>query len=80
VEELDPHDVTLHTRIDGVDIEGDGMLAARAVRNLLENGIRHNVPGGDLWVRCRREGEHAVIEVENTGRRIPAETLALLTE
>ncbi|WP_168429375.1 ATP-binding protein [Microbacterium sp. K24] len=80
IEELDGQDVTVHTRVEAVSIDGDGMLAARAVRNLLENGIRHNVPGGELWVRCRREGEHAVIEVENTGARIAAETLALLTE
>ena len=79
-DELDRQDVTVHDRIEAVTIDGDGMLAARAVRNLLENGIRHNVPGGELWVRCRREGEHAVIEVENTGAPIAAKTLALLTE
>lgn len=80
IEELPSHDVTVHTRIEAVTIEGDGVLVARAVRNLLENGIRHNVPGGELWVRCRREGEEAVVEVENTGAPIALDTVALLTE
>ena len=56
------------------------VLLARAVRNLLENGIRHNVPGGEVWVRCRRERGRAVIEVENTGAPITPATVELLTE
>ena len=56
------------------------MLIARAVRNLLEYGIRHNVTDGELWVRVRRGKDHVVVEVENTGARIAPATLALLTE
>ena len=80
IEDLDWHGVTVHTRITPVEVFGDETLMGRAVRNLLENGIRHNVPGGELWVRCHREGAHAVIEVENTGAPIVTESIALLTE
>lgn len=80
VDELARQDVLVHTDIAAISVEGDGVLLARAVRNLLENGVRHNVPDGELWVRCRREGDHAVIEVENTGAPIAASTLSLLTE
>lgn len=78
--ELAPHEMTLHEIIRPVSIDGDSVLLARAVRNLLENAVRHNVPDGEIWVRCRREPHRAVIEVENTGAPIAAETLALLTE
>ncbi|WP_435748655.1 sensor histidine kinase [Microbacterium sp. PMB16] len=78
--ELAPHEMTLHESIRPVSIDGDSVLLARAVRNLLENAVRHNVPGGELWVRCHRQPGHAVIEVENTGAPIAAATVALLTE
>ncbi|MCK8475951.1 sensor histidine kinase [Microbacterium aurugineum] len=80
VEELDAQGIVVHTNLRALTVEGDPMLLARAVRNLLENGIRHNVHGGELWVRCRRERGRAVIDVENTGAPIASATLALLTE
>ncbi len=80
VEELDAEGIVMHTNLRALTVEGDPTLLARAVRNLLENGIRHNVPGGELWVRCRRERGRAVIDVESTGAPIAPATLAVLTE
>lgn len=80
IEELDSQEISVHTNLRDVTVEGDATLLARAVRNLLENGIRHNAPGGELWIRCRRERGRAVIEVENTGAPIAPATLKLLTE
>ncbi|MHC9046679.1 sensor histidine kinase [Microbacterium saperdae] len=80
IEELDAQEIAVHTHVRELTVEGDTVLLARAVRNLLENGIRHNVPGGELWVRCRRERGRALIEVENTGTPIIPATLELLTE
>lgn len=80
VEDLDIQEIAVHTNLRALTVEGDTVLLARAVRNLLENGIRHNVPGGELWVRCRRERGRALIEVENTGAPIAPATVQLLTE
>lgn len=80
IDQLDAHDVAVHTDLGALSVEGDTVLLAQAVRNLLENGVRHNVPGGDLWVRCRREPGSAILEVENTGVEIAPTTVALLTE
>lgn len=80
VEELDAQEIAVHTNLRELTVEGDTVLLARAVRNLLENGIRHNAPGGELWVRCRRERGRAIIEVENTGATIAPATVELLTE
>lgn len=80
IADLDAQEVEVHVNLRELTVEGDTVLLARAVRNLLENAIRHNVPGGELWVRCRRERGRAIIEVENTGAPIAPATLELLTE
>lgn len=80
VDDLDAREITVHTSLRELTVEGEPVLLARAVRNLLENGIRHNVPDGELWVRCRRERGRAIVEVENTGAVIAPATVELLTE
>lgn len=59
---------------------GEPTLIARAVRNLVENAVRHNVPSGLVRVSTRTEGGLAIVEVENTGQPLAAQTVALLTE
>ncbi|MFK4082487.1 sensor histidine kinase [Kribbella sp. NPDC020789] len=52
---------------------GDAMLLERLVHNLVENGIRHNLPTGERWVRVlsRTAGDQVQVEVTNTGPEIP---------
>jgi signal transduction histidine kinase len=59
--------------------EGDGLLLEQLVRNLVENGIRHNdqEPGG--WVRVE-SGPTATITVSNSGPVIPVYDVAALFE
>lgn len=80
IEDLDSEEIVVHSDLRDLTVEGNTVLLARAVRNLLENGIRHNAPGGELWVRCRRERGRAVIEVESTGAPITPATVELLAE
>ena len=80
IDEVDAGDVEVHVALRTLTVEGDTILLARAVRNLLENAVRHNVQGGEIWVRSRRERGRAIIEVENTGAQIAPATVALLTE
>ncbi|PRB13229.1 two-component sensor histidine kinase [Microbacterium sp. MYb62] len=80
IDDLDAQEIAVHTNLRELTVQGDTVLLSRAVRNLLENGIRHNVPEGELWVRCRRERGRAIVEVENTGTPIAPATLELLTE
>ena len=80
VEDLVAGEIAVHANLRELTVDGDTVLLARAVRNLLENAIRHNVPDGELWVRCRRERGRAIIEVENTGAPITPATVELLTE
>ncbi len=43
--------------------------------NLVENGIKYNVPGGSLTVRLTRQEDNAVLRVSDTGMGIPKSSL-----
>ena len=60
-------------------LAGDRALAERAVANLIDNALRHNVPGGAVWVTAGTESGQAVLTVANTGPDVPpAEVRRLL--
>ena len=45
------------------------------VFNLMENGIKYNVPGGHLYVSLSQDSENAILTVRDTGMGIEAEAL-----
>ena len=68
--------VTLHLEApppgEAVVVHGEPHLLRMALRNLVENGILYNNPGGHVWVRFRREAPWLVVEVQDSGWGIPA--------
>ena len=48
--------------------------------NLVENGIKYNVPGGNLTVRLLRQDDNALLQVSDTGMGIPEEALGHIFE
>jgi signal transduction histidine kinase len=59
---------------------GDVRLAERLAANLVDNAIRHNVPGGWISVRIGVVGAQPVLRVANSGPVIPpGEVARLLT-
>jgi signal transduction histidine kinase len=58
---------------------GDFDLSERAVANLIDNALRHNVAGGAVWITVGTKGDQAVLSVANTGPVIaPGEVDRLL--
>jgi len=52
----------------GLEWEGDPVRLAQVVSNLLTNAARYTEPGGQLWLRARRDGPDALeISVRDTG-------------
>ena len=48
--------------------------------NLVENGIKYNVPGGKLTVRLLRQDDNAILQVSDTGMGIPEDALSHIFE
>lgn len=48
--------------------------------NLIENGIKYNVPGGTLTVTLDRDEENAILQVKDTGVGIPEDALIHIFE
>ncbi|OXM45363.1 sensor histidine kinase [Amycolatopsis alba] len=63
-----PPDLTLRTTIEPCLVSGHRALAERLVVNLVDNAIRHNVPGGWVEVSCGS----GVLTVTNSGPVVPA--------
>jgi signal transduction histidine kinase len=64
--------VTVETTTGAAPTEGDPVLLERLVQNLVENAIRHNVPGGRVrvWAGTGADGRVGVA-VTNTGPVVP---------
>lgn len=70
------HDITLELNI----IEDSPVLILeddlyQIAFNLVENGIKYNIPGGKLTVTLQRQEDNAILRVVDTGVGIPADAL-----
>ena len=69
-----------------LNLEGDSAILIQEddlyqiVYNLIENGIKYNVPGGSLSVTLSRDEENAYLEVKDTGMGIPEDAVPHLFE
>jgi heavy metal sensor kinase len=59
----------------GVIVRGDRARLKQVIVNLLDNAIKYTPQGGQVRLRVRSEGAHAVLDVSDTGIGIPAEAL-----
>jgi two-component system sensor histidine kinase VanS len=60
---------------------GSAELLLRMVTNLIQNAIVHNLPAdGTVTVHIEAHGDTTVLQVENTGHRLPPELVPTLTE
>ena len=64
----------LHVQTDILPaiLDGDPLLVQQLVTNLIDNAVRHNIPGGDIQIATRTSSDRAVLSVTNSGQVIPA--------
>lgn len=65
---------------EGVEIEGDQALLAKALRNLLANAALHSPEGAQVCADVGRRHGTVVLTVQNTGAHIPEEAIPRLFE
>ncbi|WP_225993107.1 sensor histidine kinase [Actinomadura rudentiformis] len=73
-------DVDVTVEVAPATTVGDPVLLERCAVNLLENALKYNVPGGQVWVRTWRRRDQVMLRVENTGRPVPSYELATIYE
>jgi signal transduction histidine kinase len=70
--------LNIRTAIQPAILDGDPLLVQQLVTNLIDNAVRHNMPGGDVQVATGTSGRHAVLSVTNSGQVIPPSEVELL--
>jgi signal transduction histidine kinase len=57
----------VHATLEPAIIYGDPVLAERLIANLVDNAVRYNHAGGDVWVCSRTTAGSSQLTVANTG-------------
>jgi signal transduction histidine kinase len=77
---LERLDLRVDTELDPAEIIGDPHLMERMVWNLVDNAVRHNIPGGWIRIRTGTTGESAFFSIANSGPIIPDDAVPSLFE
>jgi signal transduction histidine kinase len=78
--EIQRLDLQLRANLDPAETTGDGPLLDRMVSNLVDNAIRHNLPGGEVSVVSGVKEGTAFLRISNSGPRVPPEQVPSLFE
>jgi signal transduction histidine kinase len=64
----------LHVQADiqPAALDGDPLLVQQLAANLIDNAVRHNIPGGDIQITTSTSHAGAVLSVTSSGPVIPA--------
>ena len=79
--QAEKREVALHLQIaDGVICRAGQERMRRIAQNLIENAVRYNKPGGNVWVEVRAEGTTGMLAVKDDGIGIPEKDLPRICE
>jgi signal transduction histidine kinase len=76
--EAERHGIRLTAALSAAPATGDPSLAESLAANLIDNAIRHNLPGGQADITTALTDEGAAITVSNTGTLIPPDAMEYL--
>ncbi|MGK5555347.1 sensor histidine kinase [Actinomadura kijaniata] len=75
-----PNEVTIHRELTPGTTSGDPVLLEHLVSNLVDNAIKHNDDGGEVWIRTGVLDGVTTVQVENTGPVVPGYEVERLFE
>ena len=76
--ELARRDLDVQTTLATARGAGDPRLVERLIVNLIDNAIRHNMPGGSVEVTTGTRDRRAFVSIANSGSRVPPEEIERL--
>jgi signal transduction histidine kinase len=74
------HGLRSTTALDPARTTGDPRLVERLVTNLVDNAVRHNIPGGRLAIATYTAAGRVTFRIANTGPVIPTGEISRLFE
>jgi two-component system sensor histidine kinase VanS len=80
--EADAAGIRIDYRLAATTVNGDAVLLRQLITNLVQNAIRHNIPGGFVVVATTAavRGNAAFLEVANSGPPVPLPSIGSLTD
>jgi signal transduction histidine kinase len=73
-------DLDVRQTLDPAPTAGDPRLIERLMANLIDNAIRHNVPGGHIEITTGARDRHAFVSISNSGPAVQPEQIQRLFE
>jgi PAS domain S-box-containing protein len=73
-------EVTLSVQSQSVRLWADPDRLTQILANLLSNAIKFSPPGSQVWLTVERQKEHALFQIKDRGRGIPADKLDSIFE
>jgi CheY-like chemotaxis protein len=67
--------LTVELPDEPLHVDGDAVRLTQVIGNVLHNAARYTPPNGKIAVRAQRDGEQAVISVQDNGRGMSADSL-----
>ncbi|MCM2313273.1 MAG: ATP-binding protein [Steroidobacteraceae bacterium] len=77
---INAHRLTLVQQVDDIRLNADRAKLRLILDNLVSNAVKFTPDGGMITVRGRRDDDHVVIDVADTGPGVPAEERARIFE
>ena len=73
--------LTVETRLADVHVAGSATLLGRMIENVIENGVRHNQPGGSIELTLAPlNGQRARVIIDSSGPMLDQDAVAQLAE
>jgi signal transduction histidine kinase len=69
-------DLQVEVTTELAPVVGNRVLLRRMISNLVDNATRYNVPAGQIVIATRCDGQAALLQVTNTGPRVPPDRVA----
>lgn len=76
----DANEISLHISGEPVKIKGNQSYITELILNLMDNSVKYNDKGGNVWAEISKDKNHAVIKVSDDGIGISEENQTRIFE